>query len=69
MSLRLQDEIISILQVTKALRYYSGDYYCIVKNERGKGRSIPGHLQVKGNSHTSYYFIVLLIRKKSMCFS
>ena len=46
----MQDEIISILEVTKALRYYSGDYYCIVKNEKGKTQSLPAYLQVKGNS-------------------
>ena len=50
MSISVQDEIISTLEVSKALRYYSGDYYCIVKNEKGKAQSLLAYLQVKGNS-------------------
>lgn len=49
MSLTLQDEIIGILKITKALRDYSGAYYCIVENERGIKYSLPAHVQVKGN--------------------
>ena len=50
-TLHAHSEIISVLSITKALNYYSGDYYCIVKNEIGETRSLPAHIQVKGTYH------------------
>ena len=52
--LHAQGEIISVLRITKTLNYYSGDYYCIVKNEIGETRSLPAYLQVKGTYHRPY---------------
>lgn len=46
---RSQDEIISTLNITKALTYYSGSYYCNAKNEIGEANSSHAQVQVKSN--------------------
>ena len=48
---RSQDEITSILRITKAMTYYSGSYYCYVKNEIGERKSFQAQLQVKGDHY------------------
>ena len=48
---RSHDEITSILTITKAITYYSGNYYCYVKNEIGERNSSQAQLQVKGNHY------------------
>ena len=48
---RSHDEITSILTITKAMTYYSGNYYCYVKNEIGERSSSQAELQVKGNHY------------------
>ena len=42
------NKIISILRITKAVGYYSGQYYCIVHNEAGAVVSHYAHLNVQG---------------------
>ena len=41
-------ELTSVLRIANALSYYSGSYYCIVKNEIGEVYSLEAQLQVKG---------------------
>ena len=45
---RSNNKITSTLKITRATGYYSGQYYCIVKNEVGVAASDRANLQVKG---------------------
>ena len=44
------NEISSILEITKAVGYYSGKYYCSAENEFGTIVSQTAHLYVQGNN-------------------
>jgi len=43
------NEITSVLKITNTVGYYSGQYYCIAKNEAGKTISQFAYLNVTGN--------------------
>ena len=43
------NKITSILKITKAIGYYSGQYYCVAENEVGEVISQTAHLHVQGN--------------------
>ena len=45
------NKITSSLRITKTAGYYSGQYYCIVKNEAGVTVSHHATLQVQGIEH------------------
>ena len=47
-------KIASSLKITKTTGYYSGRYYCIVKNEAGVTVSHHANLQVKGIEFCKY---------------
>ena len=44
------NKITSILKITKTAGYYSGQYYCVAKNEVGKVVSQAAYLYVQGNN-------------------
>ena len=44
------NEISSILEITKAVGYYSGKYYCVAENEIGPVVSQTANLYVQGNN-------------------
>ena len=45
------NKITSILKITKAIGYYSGQYYCVGENEVGEVISQTAHLHVQGNTN------------------
>ena len=47
---KLLNEISSILEITKAVGYYSGKYYCVAENEIGSVVSQTANLYVQGNN-------------------
>ena len=48
------NEISSILEITKTVGYYSGQYYCIAESEVGKVSSKTANLHVQGNKCVSW---------------
>ena len=46
---RTLNKLTSILQITKIVGYYSGQYYCEAENEAGKDTSQTANLYVKSN--------------------
>ena len=56
--IKSEDELTSVLRIANALSYYSGSYYCIVKNEIGETYSTQAQLQVKG---TNYIYCAITI--------
>ena len=61
--LKSEDELTSVLRIANTLSYYSGSYYCIVKNEIGEAYSLQAQLHVKGND----YFAVTKYLCKNIC--
>ena len=57
---RTLNKLSSILQITKIVGYYSGQYYCEAENKAGKDTSQTANLYVKSNipiiiySYTAY---------------
>ena len=49
--IKSDNELTSVLRIVNTLSYYSGSYYCIVKNEIGEAYSSQAQLQVKGNDY------------------
>ena len=47
---KLLNEISSILEITRAVGYYSGKYYCVAENEIGPVVSQTVNLYVQGNN-------------------
>ena len=47
---KLLNEISSILEITKAVGYYGGKYYCVAENEIGSVVSQTANLYVQGNN-------------------
>jgi len=45
---RVQNKVTSVLSITRTAGYYSGQYYCVVKNEAGVTESNHANLQVQG---------------------
>ena len=43
------NKITSILKITKAIGYYSGQYYCVAENQVGEVSSGVANLYVQGN--------------------
>ena len=46
---RTLNELSSILQITKIIGYYSGQYYCVAENEAGTATSQNANLYVESN--------------------
>ena len=44
------NEISSILSISKAVAYYSGQYYCVVTGKAGRIVSRTANLHVRGNN-------------------
>ena len=42
------NRILSILKITNAVEYYSGQYYCVAENKVGKVISQTANLHVQG---------------------
>ena len=47
------NKITSILKITKTAGYYSGQYYCVAKNEFGEVVSHIANLHIQGNNNYS----------------
>ena len=64
--------ISSILNITKTVGYYSGQYYCVAENKAGKVMSQTANLHVQGNNvcYTlcSYVCVLTVICIISQCY-
>ena len=59
------NEITSILKITKAAGYYSGQYYCVAVNEVGEVISEIANLYIQGNTKLSIIICVYYAKSGS----
>ena len=59
------NNITSILKITSSVGHYSGQFYCIAKNEAGEVISQAANLHIKGNNKSpiiTYAFKIICIK-------
>ena len=46
---RLLNEITSVLRIQKTIKYYEGNYYCVIENSVGQVQSSFAYCEITGN--------------------
>ena len=42
-------EITSVLRIERTIKYYEGNYYCVIENSVGQVQSTPAYCKITGN--------------------
>ena len=46
---RSLNEITSVLRIKRTIKYYEGNYYCVIENSVGQVQSTPAYCKITGN--------------------